>query len=131
MQQPTALRVDAKGLAYRPVAYRLTRMTAIRIGLSAAASGRTETLHSPSRPRQKHAYDARLGVGTGALNANAGGGCPGSEGACEPMPRAGANARAARRRPTGSRVRAGGVRREYGGGCAPSARARVRARGAR
>ena len=31
-QQPTALRVDATGLAYRPVAYRLARMTAIRIG---------------------------------------------------------------------------------------------------
>ena len=31
-QQPTALRVDATDLAYRPVAYRLARMTAIRIG---------------------------------------------------------------------------------------------------
>jgi len=39
-QQPTALRVDATGLAYRPVAYRLTRMTAIRIGWPVTASGR-------------------------------------------------------------------------------------------
>ena len=48
MQQPTALRVDAKGLAYRPVAYRLTRMTAIRIGLSAAACGRSREVTNGS-----------------------------------------------------------------------------------
>ena len=40
MQQPTAVRVDATGLAYRPVAYRLARMAAIRIGWPVTACGR-------------------------------------------------------------------------------------------
>lgn len=40
MQHPAALRVDATGLAYRPVAYRLTRTTAIRLGWPVSASGR-------------------------------------------------------------------------------------------
>lgn len=40
MQQPTALQVDASGLAYRPVAYRRAPMTAIRIGWPMTASGR-------------------------------------------------------------------------------------------
>jgi len=31
-QQPTALRDDATDMAYRPLAYRLARMTAIGIG---------------------------------------------------------------------------------------------------
>ena len=39
-QQPTALRVDATDLAHRPVAYRLARMTAIRIGWPVTACGR-------------------------------------------------------------------------------------------
>jgi hypothetical protein len=43
-QQPTALRVDATGLAYRPVAYRPTRTTAIRIEWPVTAHGRYEQL---------------------------------------------------------------------------------------
>ncbi|GAB1461624.1 hypothetical protein MASR2M50_33990 [Thauera sp.] len=38
--QPTALPVDTNGLAHRPVAYRLARMTAIRIGWPVTANGR-------------------------------------------------------------------------------------------
>ena len=47
-QQPTALRVDATGLAYRPVAYRLTRMTAIRIGWPVTAHGRSREVTNGS-----------------------------------------------------------------------------------
>lgn len=41
-RQPTALQVDATDLTYTPLAYRPTRMTAIRIGWPVTASGRTE-----------------------------------------------------------------------------------------
>ena len=38
--QPTTLRADTNGLANRPVAYRLARMTAIRIGWPVTACSR-------------------------------------------------------------------------------------------
>jgi hypothetical protein len=47
-QQPTALRVDATGLAYRPVAYRLTRTTATRIEWPVAAPGRVREVTNGS-----------------------------------------------------------------------------------
>lgn len=40
-RQPTALQVDATDLTYTPLAYRPTRMTAIRIGWPVTACGRS------------------------------------------------------------------------------------------
>ena len=48
MQQTTAVRVDATGLAYRPVAYRLARMAAIRIGWPVTACGRVREVTNGS-----------------------------------------------------------------------------------
>jgi len=45
MQQPTALRVDATDLAYRAGAYRLARMTAIRMGCPVTASWPAAVCH--------------------------------------------------------------------------------------
>ena len=41
-RQPTALQVDATDLTYTPLAYRPTRMTAIRIGWPVTACGRIQ-----------------------------------------------------------------------------------------
>ena len=47
-QQPTTFRVAATDLAYRPLAYRLARMAAIRIKRAVAASGRVREVTNGS-----------------------------------------------------------------------------------